>query len=254
MNSSSSRRGASGLPSKPPAADANDSEVVAINADITTISLRIDEMNCVVPSSSGSSSSSFVANLRSSTEENKFSIVNNPQEKKLAALLKLLERVHEHDRLVLKKTAPPVSATPQRRKSRGSDLASLPTHLHITDRLLDLHAQAQRVTVITNTAPSPRIAPSPSTESNPEDKQKIETLSLELARASKQLEEALDSGRKRDEELNSAKNANTALQAKLSFSEKSLISAVSRLVSVVGVGWKEHLHANVNRKGCIVLL
>jgi hypothetical protein len=228
MSSSNRSRGSSGPPAKPSSADALEPAIIAIVADIQTLSLRCDEMNGVLPSaSSSSSSSSFVANLRTSTEESKYSVVSS-SEKKLTALEKLLEKVHEHDRLVLKKTAPPVCATPQRRKSRGSDLASLPTHLHITDRLLDLYAQAQRVTVITNTAPSPRVAPTPSTEGSPEDKQKIETLLSELARASKQLEEALDSGRKRDEELSSVKNANTSLLAKLSFSDKALVSAVRK--------------------------
>ena len=69
---------------------------------------------------------------------------------KLNLLEKLIEKIVEFDRLVLKKTAPETAA-PQRRGSRGSDLSTLPTHLHLTDRLLDLFTQSQRVTVIRTT-------------------------------------------------------------------------------------------------------
>ena len=69
---------------------------------------------------------------------------------KLNLLEKLIEKIVEFDRLVLKKTAPETTA-PQRRGSRGSDLSTLPTHLHLTDRLLDLFTQSQRVTVIRTT-------------------------------------------------------------------------------------------------------
>ena len=56
---------------------------------------------------------------------------------------------------------------PIRRGSRGADLASFPTHLHILDRLTDLHAKSQRVAVITKTGnQTPTIAP-PTLDSSP---------------------------------------------------------------------------------------
>ena len=79
-----------------------------------------------------------------------FQNISKIESSKLNLLEKLIEKIVEFDRLVLKKTAPE-TIVPQRRGSRGSDLSTLPTHLHITDRLLDLFTQSQRVTVIRTT-------------------------------------------------------------------------------------------------------
>ena len=73
---------------------------------------------------------------------------------KLNMLEKVLKKVAEMDRLLLKKTAPEGDSARinARRGSRGMDLFSMPTHLHVTDRLLDLHAQSKRVVTVTKSA------------------------------------------------------------------------------------------------------
>jgi hypothetical protein len=73
------------------------------------------------------------------------------KESKLMVLENILQKICEYDRLILRKTAP-TELVPQRRKSIGIDLFSIPTHFHIVDRLLDLHTQSKRVTVIKTTS------------------------------------------------------------------------------------------------------
>ena len=70
---------------------------------------------------------------------------------KMDMLEKVLKKVAELDRLLLKSTAPAGQSANARRGSRGMDLFSLPTHLHVTDRLLDLHTQSKRVITVTTT-------------------------------------------------------------------------------------------------------
>jgi len=87
-------------------------------------------------------------------------------EVRMSMLEKVLKKVAELDRLLLRKTAPDGQHANARRGSRGMDLHSLPTHLHVTDRLLDLHTQSKRVITVTTTkatAPgsSPRGDPQP---------------------------------------------------------------------------------------------
>ena len=68
----------------------------------------------------------------------------------------ILAKIVEVDRHILRKTEPetdPSLVTSGRRKSRGMDLYTLPTHLHLIDRLMDLHTQQKRVTVIKNIEP-----------------------------------------------------------------------------------------------------
>jgi hypothetical protein len=91
---------------------------------------------------------------------------------------------------------------PMRRKSIGIDLYALPTHLHVTDRLVDLHAQSKIVTVIktTNTnqineieviPPQPKLAikgENLSPRSNPNDSKLIEYLEQQVSSLSKQLD------------------------------------------------------------------
>eukprot|EP01039_Chlorochromonas_danica_P008612 gene8612-9491_t len=93
--------------------------------------------------------SPFVTGLRALAESER-----KASETKLSHLQQLLERISEYDRLILSKTAPPETSSsgqPYRRKSMGADLHSLPSHLRLVDRLLDLYNQSKRVTVIRQT-------------------------------------------------------------------------------------------------------
>lgn len=94
------------------------------------------------------SSSSFVSNMRSLTDSERR--LRDIKDIKLANLEALLERIGEYDRIVLAKTMPAENPA-LRRKSIGADLTSLPTHLRVIDRLLDLYNQAKRTTVIRTT-------------------------------------------------------------------------------------------------------
>ena len=76
---------------------------------------------------------------------------------KLNMLEKVLKKIMEMDRVVLQKTAPEAETgrANARRGSRGMDLSSLPTHLHVTDRLMDLYSQSKRVVTVTKTSTAP---------------------------------------------------------------------------------------------------
>ncbi len=113
------------------------------------------------------SGSSFVANLRSNavTEQH-----DGTMEDKVKIMETVLAKITELDRIVLQNTTvikdnssntdsngnPNInnSNKPVRRASRGMDLAILPTHLHVLDRIMDLHKTSQRVTVLKQTATS----------------------------------------------------------------------------------------------------
>ena len=100
----------------------------------------------------GAPSSPFVSGLRGMADSTGGS-GGNTDALRLAMTEKVLKKVMELDRALLKKTAPDTEggSTTQRarRGSRGMDLFTLPTHLHITDRLLDLHTQSKRVVTVT---------------------------------------------------------------------------------------------------------
>lgn len=70
----------------------------------------------------------------------------------MAVLESVLAKVVELDRVVLTMTAPEdengATKKPVRRASRGMDLYTIPTHMHVVDRLMDLHTRARRTTVI----------------------------------------------------------------------------------------------------------
>lgn len=68
-------------------------------------------------------SSSFVSGIRKATE------LGNPGDDRLSVLDRIVEKVTEYDREVLKKTATTDAASISRTRE---DLTSLPTHLHIT--------------------------------------------------------------------------------------------------------------------------
>jgi hypothetical protein len=138
--------------------------------------------------------------------------------------LRLLESVLQQlavlDRVVLKKTAPeavPGTNVAARRSSRGFDLHCIPTHLHLVDRLLDLHAQSKRVTVIRTSADNnatpgpPSVAADSTSGAQPSPRgaklyaDKIEKLNGEVARLSKQLEESEEKRRGIQEDCSAAR-------------------------------------------------
>jgi uncharacterized coiled-coil protein SlyX len=103
--------------------------------------------------------SPFVAGIRGLAESASISSSGGSDgaDLKLSMLEKVLKKIVDLDRLLLQKTAPESdpSRTNARRGSRGMDLFSLPTHLHVTDRLMDLYSQSKRVVTVTKTAVAP---------------------------------------------------------------------------------------------------
>ena len=105
-------------------------------------------------------SSSFVSGIRKATEMG--------EHERLPIMERVLEKLTEYDREVLRKTAPTSGEDVSRRSAVRADLSVLPTHLHITDRLLDLYAQAQRVTVVrtSTTIVEPHKSPNKKEQAN----------------------------------------------------------------------------------------
>lgn len=89
--------------------------------------------------------SSFVSNLRNSIT----SAGNDYTAARLDMLEKIITKMSELDRVILKKTDVSMSTGRARRKSKdGSDLFSMPTHLMLVDRLLDVFAMSQRLQIV----------------------------------------------------------------------------------------------------------
>lgn len=194
-------------------------EVSKIQQDINIISQKIAEIRgeptptTDSETSSVGSASPFVVGLRSLAEsERKFKDV---KDLRLNAMEKLLEKISKYDRLLLKETTPPVdpNAIPQRRKSFGQDLYCLPTHLHLTARLLDLHASSKRVTVIKTVDGSGVSTTSGAVPPNPADKKVIDGLKVTVAKQTKQIEEAEAKKLRADEEIQQLKRSNEELKA-----------------------------------------
>lgn len=190
-------------------------EVSKIQQDINILTQKIAELNGEpVPQMDDNSSaaSPFVVGLRALADsERKFKDV---KELKINTLEKLLEKVSEYDRILLKETAPVVDPTviPQRRKSFGQDLFCLPTHMHLTARLMDLHSASKRVTVIKMTEQGAAAPSSGTPPLNPTDKKLIEGLKTTVAKQAKQIEEA-EKSRSHTEEVNEQlKRSNTELK------------------------------------------
>ncbi len=145
---------------------AEDSNTNTINQDLSLISQKIADISgdSALPAlaSAAPASSTFVSGLRSLAHSSSSSNIADENYKNME---KLMSKIGELDRLVLKKTAPPASEQPARRLSRNVDLHHLPTHLHLIDRLMDLYNQSKRVTVIRTTDASGNPTPSPSTSS-----------------------------------------------------------------------------------------
>jgi hypothetical protein len=131
--------------------------------------------------------SPFVTGLRSIATESE-----RRGAEKLVHLSTLLDRISEYDRIILSKTAPPetsATGTPLRRKSLGADLHSLPSHLRIVDRLLDLYHQSKRITVIRTTVEENNSKVTDS-EAIKADKTLIDSLKSSLAKANVRCDEA----------------------------------------------------------------
>lgn len=190
-------------------------EVSKIQQDVNVLTQKIAELNGdPVPQfdDNASTSSPFVVGLRALADsERKFKDV---KELKINTLEKLLEKVAEYDRLLLKETAPVVEpgVVPQRRKSFGQDLYCLPTHMHLTARLMDLHASSKRVTVIKMTEQGPAASSSGTPPLNPTDKKLIEGLKATIAKQGKQLEDAEAKRGRAEEENQQLKRSNEELK------------------------------------------
>jgi predicted nucleic acid-binding Zn-ribbon protein len=177
--------------------------------------------------------SPFVINIRS--------LAKDPKESKLSALEILLQKISEYDRLLLKHTSPVTTdpnAPPQRRKSIGIDLYAIPTYLHLTSRLMDLHTQSKRVTVIktSNHSHSGDSHDGSSSQRNSEDKKMIDELKTTMAQLIKQIEESQDKLTDSNKKLEySRKNFDDSnkkieeLQKKLEDSDKKLIDTDMKL-------------------------
>jgi cell division protein FtsB len=196
-------------------------EVSKIQQDINIIVQKIAELNGEPAplgdsdNSSVNSASPFVVGLRSLADtERKFKDV---KDLKLTTLEKLLEKISEYDRLLLKETAPVVDPTvvPLRRKSFGQDLHYLPTHLHLTARLMDLHSSSKRVTVIKTTEPGSGGAASGTPPLNPSDKKLIDGLKATVAKQTKQLEDAEARSSHSQEENQQLKRTNEELKTQV---------------------------------------
>lgn len=177
------------------------------------------------PTSDGSSggSSSFVNGLREITNG------NNASELKLNMLMKIMSKISELDRWILKKTSSEEDKTPvkPRRGSRGMDLSSLPTHLHITDRLMDLHTKSQRVTVIktgsssapesdsTASSSSSSSGKMPSSPRSGNDKKLIEKLTLERDNYKQKFEDAENKRKSVSEDCSIARKESSTLKREL---------------------------------------
>jgi len=90
--------------------------------------------------------SPFVQGLRGAVENE--APAEGTVEDKVTILESVLSKVVELDRLILGITAPEDTKKPARRASRGMDLFTIPTHMHVVDRLMDLHTKSKRITVI----------------------------------------------------------------------------------------------------------
>jgi len=213
-------------------------EKARFTADLAEVARRLGELDVsgsgggpkVLLPASSTVNSPFVSGLRGKTtgdgpaaEESRTE--EGASDQKLRLLESVLQQLAVLDRVVLKKTAPeavPGTNVAARRSSRGFDLHCIPTHLHLVDRLLDLHAQSKRVTVIrtstdNNATPGPpAVAADSTTAALPSPRgaklyaDKIEKLNGDVARLSKQLEESEEKRRGIQEDCSAARReANT---------------------------------------------
>lgn len=139
-----------------PKKQSSQEEFTAYQADLAIISNKINEISDISPrATSGSddtggniSSSLFVSNIRYAIMNESGKIFEETWSKE-RMLEKFLQQINELDKVVLKKTMHLNSdKTSFRRISKAKDLSYLPNHIHLIDRLIDLHTQAKRVTIV----------------------------------------------------------------------------------------------------------
>ena len=138
----------------------NSEDVVPrLQKDLDVLQSRISSLTGAKPAAVPPAvSSSFVSGIRRVTEEKKYTDAESIE--RLPILEKVLAKITEYDREVLKKTVSNSISEETRRKSVNNDLFSLPMHLIVADRLLDLYNQSLRTDVVKVFVPV-----SPATES-----------------------------------------------------------------------------------------
>lgn len=123
--------------------NADEEALPLLQRDLDILQQRLSELTGAKPAVPPLTvSSSFVSGIRRVTEEKKYT---DADRERLPILEKILSKITEFDREVLKKTTVDRTSDKNRRKTVSGDLFCLPTHLTIVDRLLDLYKQSQRV-------------------------------------------------------------------------------------------------------------
>lgn len=226
--SSSSKNGAVGA--------ASDELINRYQQDLLLLTQKIADLSGepqrapALPTSDGSSNggSSFVSGLREITNG------NNSSELKLNMITKIMNKISELDRWILKKTSSEEDKTvvKARRGSRGMDLSCLPTHLHITDRLMDLHSKSQRVTVIKtgagsapesdSSASSSSSGKMPSSPRSGNDKKIIEKLTLERDSYKQKFEDAESKRKSVSEDCSIARKESNVLKRELEMLQEQM--------------------------------
>lgn len=121
-----------------------------ISVDLQLINQRIIDLNGdhAVPThtpkiaSSTATTSPFVSGIRNVTQDSSRES-DSYDSNRIGQLERLLEKLSELDRLVLRRTANDTPTSSLRRKS-GTDLFHLPSHMQVIDRLFDLYAASRR--------------------------------------------------------------------------------------------------------------
>ena len=127
----------------------------------------------------------FVNNLRNSVDKSSGS-VGNDNTLRLNMLERIMEKLAELDRVILKKTDLGTTIARPRRKSKdGSDLFSMPTHLLLVDRLLDVFTVSQRLQIIEKQRGS-----GSSSEGNTRNAKEIEKKNTDIEKLKQQLADA----------------------------------------------------------------
>lgn len=107
----------------------------------------------------------FVSSVRSSVDGQRHTTTPDGKDSKLRLLENVISKIIDLDRIVLRQTDPADRGNASKsRAARGMDLNTIPTHLHIVDRLLDLHVQHRRNSLFTvqqSTSPRSAVVGSP---------------------------------------------------------------------------------------------
>ena len=122
-----------------------DDVVPQLQNDLEILQQRITSLTGVKPIETHPTvSSSFVSGIRRVTEEKKYTDAESIE--RLPILEKVLSKITEYDREVLRSTTAANTSEKSRSSSIGDDLFSLPAHLLVADRLLDLFYQSNITT------------------------------------------------------------------------------------------------------------